>query len=86
MRFRGTPRFRGDRGRAWSTALLGGADPDRDGVFAWPGLGQLTVQAIDNRDFPLVQGIVMLFVTTFLVVNLLVDLIYGVIDPRVRLS
>lgn len=66
-------------------SLLGGAILTET-VFAWPGLGQLTVQAIDNRDFPLVQGIVMLFVTTFLVVNLLVDLVYGVIDPRVRLS
>jgi peptide/nickel transport system permease protein len=66
-------------------SLLGGAILTET-VFAWPGLGQLTVQAIDNRDYPLVQGIVLLFVTTFLVVNLLVDLLYGVIDPRVRLS
>lgn len=66
-------------------SLLGGAILTET-VFAWPGLGQLTVQAIDNRDYPLVQGIVILFVTTFLVVNLLVDLIYGVLDPRVRVS
>jgi peptide/nickel transport system permease protein len=66
-------------------SLLGGAILTET-VFAWPGLGQLTVQAIDNRDYPLVQGIVLLFVTTFLVVNLLVDLVYGFLDPRVRVS
>jgi peptide/nickel transport system permease protein len=66
-------------------SLLGGAILTET-VFAWPGLGQLTVQAIDNRDYPLVQGIVILFVTTFLVVNLLVDLVYGILDPRVRVS
>jgi peptide/nickel transport system permease protein len=65
--------------------LLGGAILTET-VFAWPGLGQLTVQAIDNRDYPLVQGIVLLFVTTFLVVNLIVDVIYGILDPRVRVS
>jgi peptide/nickel transport system permease protein len=66
-------------------SLLGGAILTET-VFAWPGLGQLTVLAIENRDYPLVQGIVILFVTTFLVVNLLVDLVYGCIDPRVRVS
>lgn len=66
-------------------SLLGGAVVTET-VFAWPGLGQLTVLAIDNRDYPLVQGIVLLFVTIFLVVNLLVDLLYAVIDPRIRYS
>jgi peptide/nickel transport system permease protein len=66
-------------------SLLGGAILTET-VFAWPGLGQLTVQAIENRDYPLVQGIVILFVTTFLAVNLLVDVVYGFIDPRVRVS
>lgn len=66
-------------------SLLGGAVVTET-VFAWPGLGQLTVLAIDNRDYPLVQGIVLLFVTIFLVVNLLVDMLYAVIDPRIRYS
>lgn len=66
-------------------SLLGGAVVTET-VFAWPGLGQLTVLAIDNRDYPLVQGIVLFFVTIFLVVNLLVDLTYAVIDPRIRYS
>jgi peptide/nickel transport system permease protein len=66
-------------------SLLGGAVVTET-VFAWPGLGQLTVLAIDNRDYPLVQGIVLFFVTIFLVVNLVVDLTYAVIDPRIRYS
>lgn len=55
-------------------------------VFAWPGLGQLTMQAILARDFPIVQGVVLLgaFVTVGL--NLGTDLLYGVVDPRIRLQ
>ncbi|KGM32493.1 ABC transporter permease [Inquilinus limosus] len=55
-------------------------------VFAWPGLGQLTVQSILARDFPIVQGVVLLgsFVTVAL--NLLTDLLYTAIDPRIRLG
>lgn len=66
-------------------SLLGGAVVTET-VFAWPGLGQLTVLAIDNRDYPLVQGIVLFFVTIFLVMNLIVDVMYAVIDPRIRYS
>jgi peptide/nickel transport system permease protein len=66
-------------------SLLGGAVLTET-VFAWPGLGQLTVLAIDNRDYPLVQGIVLFFVTIFLGMNLVVDLLYAVIDPRIRYS
>lgn len=64
-------------------SLLGGAILTET-VFAWPGLGQLTVQAIKDRDFPLVQAIVLFFATTFVVVNLFVDGLYALIDPRVR--
>jgi peptide/nickel transport system permease protein len=55
-------------------------------VFAWPGLGQLTVQSILARDFPIVQGVVLLgsFVTVAL--NLLTDLLYTAVDPRIRLG
>ncbi len=52
-------------------------------VFAYPGLGQLALQAVQSRDYPLLQGAVLLFALVFLVVNLLVDLSYAVLDPRV---
>lgn len=63
--------------------LLGGAILTET-IFAWPGLGRLTVDAINARDYPLVQGAVLLFAVTFVVVNLAVDLVYGAIDPRIR--
>ena len=63
--------------------LLGGA-VITESVFAWPGIGRLVVQAIQQRDFPLAQGIVMIIALIFVVVNLLVDLAYGALDPRVR--
>ncbi len=66
-------------------ALLGGAVLT-ESIFAWPGLGQLTVAAISQRDFPLIQGIVLTFAIIFALVNLVVDLLYAVVDPRVRLS
>ncbi|MFJ4467734.1 ABC transporter permease [Streptomyces sp. NPDC089424] len=65
--------------------LLGGAILT-ERVFSWPGVGQLTVEAISNRDFPLVQATVLFFAATFVVVNLLVDLSYSFLDPRVRTS
>jgi peptide/nickel transport system permease protein len=52
-------------------------------VFAWPGLGQLTLDAVQTRDYPVMQGAVLLFATIFLLVNLLVDLLYAVLDPRI---
>jgi peptide/nickel transport system permease protein len=55
-------------------------------VFAWPGLGQLTVQAISARDFMLVQGVVLLGAVTAIVLNLVADLLYSIIDPRIRLE
>jgi len=55
-------------------------------VFAWPGVGRLIILAIQQRDFPLVVGAVMVIAMLFVVLNLLVDLLYGVIDPRVRYS
>ncbi|BDG15679.1 nickel ABC transporter permease [Thermus brockianus] len=53
-------------------------------IFAWPGLGQLLVGSILARDYPVVQGAVLLVAVTFILVNLLVDLAYAWIDPRVR--
>jgi len=54
-------------------------------VFAWPGLGRLVVQAIFNRDYPLVQAVVLVLAGIFVIVNLAVDLIYGLLDPQIRL-
>jgi peptide/nickel transport system permease protein len=66
-------------------ALLGGA-VITESVFAWPGMGKLVVDAIFFRDFPVVQTVLILSATIFVVINLLVDLLYTVIDPRIRYS
>ena len=55
-------------------------------VFAWPGLGQLTIQAISARDFAVVQGIVLIGAAAAILLNLAADLLYSVIDPRIRLA
>ena len=55
-------------------------------VFAWPGIGRLLYEGISFRDFPLVQGIVLLGGSMIVVVNLLVDILYAVVDPRIRLE
>jgi peptide/nickel transport system permease protein len=53
-------------------------------IFAWPGIGRLLVQSIGFRDYPMVQGCILLIAVTYVVVNLLTDLVYGWLDPRVR--
>ncbi|NEK84211.1 ABC transporter permease [Blastococcus saxobsidens] len=53
-------------------------------VFSWPGLGQLALQAVQARDYPVLQGAILLFALVFLVINLVVDLLYTAIDPRIR--
>jgi peptide/nickel transport system permease protein len=63
--------------------LLGGAVVV-ESIFAWPGLGRLAVQSVLGRDFPVVQGIVMLAAAIFLATNLIVDVLYGWVDPRLR--
>jgi ABC-type dipeptide/oligopeptide/nickel transport system permease component len=63
--------------------LLGGAAVTET-VFSWPGLGKLMVDAINLHDFPQVQASILLLATTYVLVNLLVDVLYGVIDPRIR--
>jgi len=65
--------------------LLGGA-VIVEAVFAWPGLGTLAVTAVTARDYTVVQGVLMLLVTAFVVINLIVDILYGVLDPTVRLG
>ncbi len=53
-------------------------------VFNWPGLGRLLVDAVDMRDYPVIQGLVMLFSFEFIVINLVVDVLYGWINPTIR--
>lgn len=66
-------------------SLLGGA-LITETVFAYPGIGRLTIQAIHARDLPLVQGVITFGAMIFVIVNLLVDLSYSFIDPRIRLQ
>ncbi|HUB10552.1 MAG TPA: ABC transporter permease [Acetobacteraceae bacterium] len=65
-------------------ALLIGGAVVTESVFAIPGLGRLTVDAILRRDYPVIQGVVLLFSTTYVLINLIVDLLYTAFDPRIR--
>ena len=53
-------------------------------IFAWPGIGRLLIQSIGFRDYPMVQGCILLIAVTYVTVNLITDLMYGVLDPRIR--
>lgn len=53
-------------------------------IFAWPGIGRLLIQSIGFRDYPMVQGCILLIAVTYVAVNLVTDLLYGVLDPRIR--
>ena len=53
-------------------------------VFAWPGLGLLTVEAVQGRDFPVLQALIVMIMTMYLVINFLVDVLYGFVDPRIK--
>ena len=64
-------------------SLLGGAVLTET-VFAWPGIGRLIVDSILARDYPMVQGIVLVFALLYIVVNLVVDILYAYIDPRIH--
>ncbi|MCU7939249.1 MAG: ABC transporter permease [gamma proteobacterium symbiont of Bathyaustriella thionipta] len=66
-------------------ALLAGA-VITEIVFSWPGLGQLTIEAIQKRDYPVVQVCILLISTSYVVVNTLTDIVYGLLDPRIRLA
>jgi len=63
--------------------LIGGAVVT-ESVFAIPGLGRLTIDAILRRDYPVIQGIVLMFSFLYVVVNLMVDVTYTLVDPRIR--
>ncbi|MGA8221928.1 MAG: nickel ABC transporter permease [Candidatus Acidiferrales bacterium] len=57
-----------------------------ESIFSWPGVGRLAVQAIQARDYPLLQGCILLIAVSYVLVNLLTDMIYALVDPRVRLE
>jgi peptide/nickel transport system permease protein len=63
--------------------LIGGA-VITESIFAIPGLGRLTLEAITHRDYPVIQGLVLVFSAGYVLVNLVVDLIYVLLDPRIR--
>ncbi|MGH2616620.1 MAG: ABC transporter permease, partial [Thermomicrobiales bacterium] len=63
--------------------LLGGA-VIVEAIFDWPGLGRLLITSISSRDYAVVQGTILLAASAFLFVNLLTDLTYGLLDPRIR--
>ena len=65
-------------------ALLIGGAVVTESVFAIPGLGRLTVDAILRRDYPVIQGVILLFSFVYVLVNLLIDILYTLIDPRIR--
>ncbi len=66
-------------------ALLAGA-VITETIFSWPGIGQLLIESIQKRDYPVVQACVLLISATYVIVNLLTDLLYVAIDPRIRLE
>jgi peptide/nickel transport system permease protein len=66
-------------------ALLAGA-VITEVVFSWPGIGQLTIDAIQKRDYPLVQSCILLISLTYVLVNIATDILYSVADPRIRLG
>lgn len=68
---------------ALETANLLGGSVVTEMIFAWPGVGQLTIQSVNARDFPVVQAIVLLASTVYIIVNLVTDIAYGLIDPRI---
>ena len=63
--------------------MLGGA-VIVETIFSWPGMGSLAVTAIRQRDLPVIQGTVLVFALSFMVVTLVTDLLYALVDPRIR--
>ena len=65
--------------------LLGGAAVIET-IFSWQGIGNMVVEAIRVRDYPLIQGYVIWMAFLYVIINLLVDILYGILDPQVRLK
>src|SRR5262249_50052767 len=57
-----------------------------EGIFNWPGGGQLLYDGLSNRDFPMVQGVVLMSGVMIVVLNFVIDVLFGYVDPRIRLS
>ena len=55
-------------------------------IFGWKGIGKVTVDALEKLDFPVVMGSVLISATFFIIINILADILYGVVDPRVRVQ
>lgn len=71
-------------GLQWGTLLAGSVVTET--VFAWPGLGRLLIDAVAVRDYPVIQGAVLVFALVFMLTNLMVDVSYAILDPRIRLG
>jgi peptide/nickel transport system permease protein len=69
----------------WMATLMAGAF-FVEYIFDWKGLGYTTIKAVQSLDFPVVMGVTIFVATVFVIINVMVDLLYAVIDPRVRLS
>ena len=69
---------------ALQTGILLGGAVITEFIFSWPGIGRLALDAIYNRDYPVIQGTILIFGLLYILVNLAVDLLYAVIDPRIR--
>jgi len=63
--------------------MMGGAIVVEN-IFAWNGIGRLAIEAIFQRDYPVIQGFILVFATTVITVSILLDLLYAVLDPRIR--
>ena len=71
-------------GQSFATLLSGAAVVET--VFGIPGVGQLIVSSVTKRDYPMIQGIVLVVSLIYILINLVIDLLYGVVDPRVRVA
>ncbi|MGB3328907.1 MAG: ABC transporter permease, partial [Thermomicrobiales bacterium] len=69
----------------WLSGVIGGTAVTET-VFAWPGVGRLVVEAVNRRDFPVVQTMILLIALCVVLVNLLVDIAYGWLDPRISVT
>jgi ABC-type dipeptide/oligopeptide/nickel transport system permease component len=65
--------------------LLGGA-VITEAIFSWPGLGSLVIESISRRDYPMVQASVLVIAVSYIIINMLTDILYKVLDPRVDLG
>jgi peptide/nickel transport system permease protein len=68
----------------WFASLMAGA-VFVEKIFSWKGIGNEVVEALNNNDLPVVMGATVIFAVIFVVINSLVDIIYGILDPRVRI-